>query len=245
MRRIIISHGDKGGVGKSMLATVIMERILSDGDEVALVEGDPSQPDVGLRYMGSEHVELSQLPLNRAGDADNAVGELGYWLEQQKRDQIVINLPAGASETLDNLAPLLREVGDALEYDIYVTYSLGKGDTPTVGLIKSLQSGLLHHIDEDKRIVVYPEFQGKPEQFAWFNHDKRINAGIHEIIMPAIKNQNTLNKLLKTRGRIAEIISYGADGWMVTDKIAIKRWLDEAMSNLNYIFSNIEGDSHE
>ncbi|MDA8379110.1 MAG: hypothetical protein M0Z50_19135 [Planctomycetia bacterium] len=235
-KRIYISHGDKGGVGKSMIAAVIVERLLRDNEQVSLIEGDPSQPDVGLRYSNDANVKHGQLPLNRAGDAENAVGDLGYWLENEGSDQIVINLPAGASETLDALAPFLREVADALEYDIYVTYSLGKGDTPTAGLIKSLQSGLLHFIDEDKRIVVYPEFQGKPEQFAWFNHADRCTAGIHEIIMPAVKNRNTLNKLLNTRGRISDIIQCGADGWMVTDKIGVKRWLDEAMLSLIPIF---------
>lgn len=240
-KRIFISHGDKGGVGKSMTATVLVERLLQDGHSVALVEGDPSQPDVGVRYAGDKRITLGALPLNRAGDADAAVGQLSYWLESEAGDQVVINLPAGASETLDALAPFLREVADALEYDIYVSYSLGKGDAPTAGLIKSLKSGLLSFINEDKRVVLYPAFQGKPEDFAWFSNKARKEFKVRESIMPAIANRNTLNKLLVTRGAIGELARGGADGWMIADKIGIKRWLGEAMVAVNPLF--VEGES--
>lgn len=43
---MFISHGDKGGVGKSVISLFAVEYLLQSGP-VALAETDPTQPDLG------------------------------------------------------------------------------------------------------------------------------------------------------------------------------------------------------
>lgn len=224
-KHIYISHGDKGGVGKSVLSAAVAEALLRESGKLALVEGDATQPDVALRYEQDPGVIVGILPLNRAGDANPAVSAFAKWLEESDPQAVVINLPAGASDTLDEHGGLIRELADALGYNLVCYYSLGKGDTPTAGLVKSLKSGLMSHIDPARQIVVYPEFQGKPDTFVWHAHPARQSFGGREIIMPALPNPAAFRLMLGTPGRIADLATRGAQGWMVVDRLNVGRWL--------------------
>lgn len=81
-RKIIISGGDKGGVGKSMNSAIFIEAALAIDTKVALVEGDPTQPDVGWRYINEPGVEISPISLYAAGDSANTIVELGEYIER-------------------------------------------------------------------------------------------------------------------------------------------------------------------
>ena len=237
MKKITISHGDKGGVGKSIVATAIVEALVAGGHPVALIEGDASQPDVGMRYIGHEDrgISLGALPLSRAGAADAAVADLSYYLEKSATDRdVIINLPAGAGETLDSFAGSLAAVADALGFTLYATYSLGKGEAPAKGLAKSLESGLMSVINPHHRIVLFPAFQGTPETFAWAHSPARAQMAHgsewYEAIFPALAPVMVFNRFLNARGTWAEVRESG--GLMVYDKIAIGRWLTDAAAAL-------------
>ena len=229
-KEIIVSDGDKGGVGKSMTSKVIAEARLAQGRKIAIVEGDDSHPDLALQYDGDPDVMVGVLPLAESGDANRAVSKLGGWLEANQPDTVIVNLPAGAAKTLAAHSDLLRMVADSLGYKMTGLYSLGKGDTPTAGLVKSIGSGLFSQVDETRRIVVFPAFQGAPRDFSWFDHPARQKFTGREIIMPALDNRDVMRKLLSTRGRLAEIARAGAPGWMIVDKLNLGRWLKAAIS---------------
>ena len=247
MKKIIISHGDKGGVGKSIVATVLVEALVTGGHPIhpiALIEGDASQPDVGMRYIGHEDhgITLGALPLSRAGAADAAVADLSYYLEKSAADRdVIINHPAGAGETLDALAGSLAAVADALGFTLYATYSLGKGEAPAKGLAKSLESGLMSVIDPYHRIVLFPAFQGAPETFAWAHSPTRAQMAYgsewYEAIFPVLAPPAVFNKFLNARGTWAEVRESGA--LMVYDKIAIGRWLSDATKALEPILAPV------
>ena len=244
MKKIIISHGDKGGVGKSIVATAIVEALVAGGHPVALIEGDASQPDVGMRYIGHEDrgISLGALPMSRAGAADAAVADLSYYLEKSASDRdVIINLPAGAGETLDGLAGSLAAVADALGYTLYATYSLGKGEAPAKGLAKSLEAGLMSVIAPERRIVLFPAFQGTPETFAWAHSPVREQMAHklawHEAIFPVLAPVTVFNKFLNSRGTWAQVRESG--GLMVYDKIAIGRWLSDATKALEPILAPV------
>ncbi len=50
--KLFISHGDKGGTGKSMAAALALDHSLTSGTPVLLVEGDAGIPDLALRFRG-------------------------------------------------------------------------------------------------------------------------------------------------------------------------------------------------
>ncbi|MBP0657357.1 P-loop NTPase, partial [Mycobacterium tuberculosis] len=43
--KFIVVHGDKGGVGKSMVAQALADNLMSSGVKVAIVEADTQNPD--------------------------------------------------------------------------------------------------------------------------------------------------------------------------------------------------------
>lgn len=226
---IYISDGDKGGVGKSVLSTTIIEARLSMRGRVALVEGDDSQPDLALRYQDDADVLLGVLPLSMAGDANRAVSKFGEWLEVNQPDDVVVNLPAGSAKTLNEHADLVRMAADEFGYKLVGLFSLGKGDTPMAGLMKSLEAGLLAHVDKTRRVIVYPAFQGDPHDFMWFDHPARKIFGGREIIMPALANRDVVKKMITSKGRLSTLAKTGAPGWMVVDKFNLARWLKTAI----------------
>lgn len=242
MKHIYISDGDKGGVGKSMLSATICEALLARGEKIALVEGDDSQPDLALRYQHDPDVLLGVMPLAMAGDANRAVSRFGEWLEANLPDQVVINLPAGAAKTLSEHADLVRQVADALGYSITAFWSLGKGDTPMAGLVKSMESGLLAHVEPARTVIVYPAFQGDPHDFVWYDHKARKTFQGREIVLPALDNRDVVKKMLLMRGRLATLAS-GAppSGWMIVDKLNLARWLKSALAAIEPAL-NIEDD---
>ncbi|MBU2755298.1 hypothetical protein HFU84_12100 [Acidithiobacillus sp. CV18-2] len=233
MERIMfVSHGDKGGCGKSYVSTIVVEHLLNAGNQVALVEADPTQPDVGKRYLDDADVEIGTLSLNRAGDAENALSEFGAWLETADRDFVVVNLPAGAGETLDNQGDLMRDLADSLGYRMIVSYALEKNRIAAQAMLRSLKSGLLSHIEPENRVVCIPEFKGEPYAFEWMDMPERKNADIREVVIPALKNRQALQRLEASRGRIAALIDkdHRPDGWMILDQSSVWRWYQLAMT---------------
>lgn len=234
-KHIYISDGDKGGVGKSVLSAAVCEARLAIRRRIALVEGDATQPDVALRYADDPDVLSGILPLNRAGDASLAVSKFATWLETNAPDDVIINLPAGASDTLNQQADLIRELADTLGYTLTCFYSLGKGDTPTAGLIKSLKSGVLSHVDPDGQIVVYPAFQGDPHDFVWYSHEARKAFQGKEIVMPFLDNRDAFKKMLVTPGRLQTLANVGAPGWMIVDRLNVSRWLKTVIAAVSSV----------
>ena len=224
-RTLFISHGDKGGVGKSYLSMLAVECLLEHGP-VSLIEADPTQPDLGVRYMGLDNVAVGALPLNQAGDAENALSAFGEMLETSNADLVVVNLPAGAGETLDGMAGMIRDLSDALEYRLIVTYALEKNRVASDALIRSMAHGLLSVVDTDKRFVAYPEYKGKVETFDWYNRPERKKAEIGELIVPSLGNRSALTKLEASRGRVADLVDKNnrPDGWMIIDQSSVFRW---------------------
>ncbi|MHB1512060.1 hypothetical protein [Acidiferrobacter sp.] len=239
-RTLYFSHGNKGGVAKSNTSTVVTEHLLSMGLPVTLIEADMTQPDIATRYRDVQDVTVGVLPLNRAGDAENALGAFGEYLESKTPSVVVVNLPAGAGETLDALASSIRDLADGLDYRLVATYGLEKNRTASDGLRASLASGLLSVIHPQDRFLIYPGYKGTPESFDWYHTEDRKNAAIGEIVMPAIGSRSALQKLEATPGRVSDLIDkdHRPEGWMILDQSSIYRWYNAAQTAIQPVFTN-------
>ena len=244
-KTMFVSHGDKGGVGKSMTSVVMVERLLMEGVErLALIEGDGRNHDVGDRYQDVTEIRAGLLPLNRPGaEAANAVTRLATWIETEDPDALVVNLPGSAGETLDDLSGILRGVCDGLGIRMVATYSLGMADALTAGMVLSLKEGLLSHVDPANRAAVYPLFSGPKEFFLWSQSKDRAHYPMREIEMPRFGAIASLKKMLNTPGRIVELGERGAPGWLIVDRINVAEWIHAAMRSLDPIMQ--ENDHEE
>lgn len=239
-KTLFVSHGDKGGVGKSVVSTLAVEHMLKRGP-VAVIESDPTQPDVGKRYAGDPDIILGTLSLNRAGDSENALQRFGEWLETSNCDRVVVNLPAGAGETLDSMADLLRSLADGLGYRLVVTYALKNNKLANEMMIRSLKEGLLSVVEPENRYVIYPAFIGEPEIFDWFRSNERKEIEIGEIAIPALRNSAALQRLEHTPGRISSLIAKRPEGWFLVDQASVEKWYKSALLEIEKIFGK-EGE---
>ena len=225
--KLIISHGDKGGTGKSMAAALMLDHFLATGAPVLLIEGDAGIPDLALRFRGSVPVEL--VNLNRAGDAETSFNKLGNVLEVAAGagQHVVVNLPAGAGDTIDELAPVLAEIVQAVGYTLIVPFSIGPHRTSTDTLIKSLDHGLLSVVDPARRSVLFPLFLGAAGQFDWSKAHARtdfVNTGGREAAIPALRPDNLRDKILAAPGAFS-VLGEDKTALTITERALFRRWL--------------------
>ena len=125
MKHLVISHGDKGGVGKSIFSMLAVEFGLFSGRNVAIVEGDTKIGDVKERYENV--VSVLSVNLDKSGkDAENAIATLFGHLEALESDFVVMNAPANAHKALDSYAELIVPVARELGFKICVAWMVGR-----------------------------------------------------------------------------------------------------------------------
>lgn len=190
---IYLSHGEKGGVGKSRLAMILIDYLIKkNARQVVLVEGDKSGQDVGAKYENL--IETGFINLNRPDKMHEAFSNLGNWIEEHAEGKdVVINLPGQASDTLDKFADLLVNVMEMAGHDLTVFYSIGTLDIHVDNLVKSMIEGAMSVVPVNRQIVVMSEFLGKPDKFAWISsvaRKKYIAAGGVEVSIPVLEPES-------------------------------------------------------
>lgn len=200
---IYYSHGDKGGVGKSMTSAVLVDYLLSQGKSPKLIEGDAGQPDIALRYASS--VEMRGVNLNRSGDAEAAIMAFTDALEELGDGDIVVNLPAAAGDTLEQLADVLVSAAQEFGHESRVFYTMGHTPTATKNALKTFDSGLVHGVGLDNACLVYPVFLGKVENFDWVKSGVREKYAVREIVMPAIAPEELAQIVLAAPGTLGDL----------------------------------------
>ena len=226
--QLFISHGDKGGTGKSMAAAIMLDHLLATGAPVLLIEGDPAIPDMALRFRGAA-VPTELVNLNRAGDAETSFNKLGNILEAAAaaNQHVVVNMPAGAGDTIDELAPVLAEIVSAVGYDLIVSFSIGPHRTSTDALLKSLDRGLMSVVDPTRRSVLLPLFLGQAIAFDWAKASGRagfLDAGGREASVPALRPDDLRDKILAAPGAFS-VLAGDKDALTLTERALFRRWL--------------------
>ncbi len=237
------SFGNKGGCGKSFLAMLSLEYLALRGPVLG-VETDPKQYDLLKRYgeIQGKGLKIGSATLNQAGDAENAVTAFGNFLDKENADQVVVNLPSGAGETIDGQGYLIRGLADAMGYRLVATYAMEINDAVSLEVMKeSLQTGFLSAIEPENRFVVYPLFKGPIEQFYWYTDPLRKDGLIGEIAIPKFNNKTGIQGMKDTvPGRILEIRDGKIGKLTNIEKVAIARWIENVFCELDKVFGGEE-----
>jgi len=164
-------QGQKGGVGKSMIASVLIDYMLSIDITPLVIEADSSIPDVARRYSGIVPGALA--PLSAAGDSyETVVAQMIETIESAEQDHIVINLPAAAAETLDPLAlDFLQPSLEMIGAQSTIAFAVGPRPDSSTLAARSIESGLA--AISDRRVAVVNGFFGDPGSFDWTRSDGR------------------------------------------------------------------------
>lgn len=90
--KFIVVHGDKGGVGKSMVAQALADYLMSKGVKVAIVEADTQNPDCARMYN-------KNLPLTHTNvRSENGWMDVMDFVMKHPDHTIIMNTPAGIGE---------------------------------------------------------------------------------------------------------------------------------------------------
>lgn len=126
MKTLVISHGDKGGVGKSVFAMLAVDYALQSSRSIAVVEGDVKIGDVAKRYQGVAGLSGFGVDLDKSGrDAENAITSLFRKLEDNEANFVVLNSPANAHKSLDSQAEIIIPVAQDLGFAVCVAWMVG------------------------------------------------------------------------------------------------------------------------
>lgn len=222
------SHGDKGGVGKSLLSAVLVDHLLQQGRDVGVIEGDTGA-DIAARFVDTG-LDLQAVNLNRSGAAESAIIAFSDALEALRdKTDIVVNMPAGAGDTLEELAEVLTGVAESLGFVSWVFYSLGHQSSATKNAIRSLDAGLLGSVPESNRCAVYPAFLGNPESFDWVKSGARDRYNVREIVMPAIRPDALAVKVLSLSGPFSRMADKDSPLTLGERILFQKKWLWPAL----------------
>jgi len=233
-KKIIMVHGDKGGVGKSMVSSIIVDYYLTnyDTNDVMVIEGDNTVPDVARRFDGL--LKCVNAPLT-GEDPTEMIAKLIDLIESSEISRIVVNLPASAGETIDPLAadfiaPAMEEIG----VEVDVVFVIGKAKESALLAERSVATGLVS-IAKNK-LAVLNGFFGNPEQFTWSSSDSRekwYENGGEEIYLPLLHERVAS---LAEAGSFSGLAAVDG-GLTVANRMLMKRWLKTA----HQIGEKIEG----
>lgn len=231
MANIVISHGDKGGVGKSVVAAATIDYCLANGIPVALIEGDKSQPDVAQRYL--DHIAVDGVNLNRADAQEQAgiqfVDAVNDITTNHDDMVVVVNLPATASDTLDGIADELMASANASGHQCSVIYSLGQHSHATAGIRRSAESGLIGAVDANNVTIAYNAYLGDPEKWHYKISGTRgeIGSQFNEITIPELRPLELAQKVFATERPLSDLVKAECGDLTITERIFFnKRWLE-------------------
>lgn len=103
-KAVILVHGDKGGVGKTMTATAFVDWALKRGLPVALVDADTRNADAIRMYQGQ--IPAASVDLQR----DEGWMDLVDFAMSNRNHHIVVSMPGGVGDRVIAEVPNLWEV---------------------------------------------------------------------------------------------------------------------------------------
>lgn len=228
-RLIVVSHGEKGGVGKSTVASVLAELAPT---RPMLVECDQSAPDVARRYRTHGYQGVS-IPLLAADSPADALSDLMSEVEESDADIVLVNLPAAAGQVVDAYSQEILGVAQQLGRKLVVTYAIGSSFDSAAAARKCAQDGLASVADV--RIAVLNSYFGAPTRLGWDDGCRAVWNG-PEAVLPALADRVTAR--LRSIDAPLALISNGEAGAMpLVDRALLARWLRECQPLADAVYA--------
>ena len=120
--RVIIVHGDKGGVGKSFVSQAIADYKMERNHKVAVIDADTANPDVFRMF--SKYIPAAQANVR----SDNGWMDVMDFVIKHRDHTIVINTPAGIGEfmkkDMESFSEFLRDQDVPVEMELWWTLNV-------------------------------------------------------------------------------------------------------------------------
>lgn len=115
--KFIVIHGDKGGVGKSVVAQAMADYLMMSGVKVAIVEADTQNPDVARMFSGNLPVAQTNVR------SENGWMDVMDFVVNHPGHAIIMNTPAGIGEymkaDMESFAAYLKAQALPVEMELW------------------------------------------------------------------------------------------------------------------------------
>jgi CobQ/CobB/MinD/ParA nucleotide binding domain len=222
---VFFVHGDKGGVGKSFLAAVLVEYLCERTGAVAVVDADMRNADLHAVFSGGDIPTLS----TDLREEDGWI-EFAAFLESAPQKDIVVSLPAGIGDEVTQNRDFFRDALQGLRRSLVVFWVLNRSPH-SVALLRPFMD---HYADTARAMVAVRNcFFGAPERFARWNAAKTreafLGAGGLEMDLDDLNDavaDATFLHLPPRRFSDTAALNYA-------QRLVLRRWLNRAYAGLD------------
>jgi hypothetical protein len=222
---VYLVHGDKGGVGKSFLAAVLVEYLCEREGKVAVVDADARNADLHAVFAGGDFPTL-QTDLRE----EDGWTELASFLESIPHKDIVVSLPAGVGDEVAQNCDFFRDALHDLRRSLVAFWVLNR--TPhSVALLRPFMD---HYAGTARAMIAVRNlFFGAPERFPRWNASKTRDA--FQSTGGLEMNLDDLNDAVADATFLHCPTRRFSDGAALnyTQRMMLSRWLNRAFAGLD------------
>lgn len=163
MARIHLIDGEKGGVGKSLFARVMVQFCIDKNQPYILVDADRSNPDVKKFYPENACEAVFSEALSKTHEAD-----LIFELARKSDKAVIVNLPAQVYSLVTNWIEKgrLLEIADRYGVDV-CKWFISNGGYDSVDFFKKSLSKF-----EDKLPHIFVKNKGMTEEWGFLDSER-------------------------------------------------------------------------
>ncbi len=164
---VYLFHGDKGGVGKSLLATTFVEYLLARNQPVTIVDTDLRNGDVARIFQESGIPTIVTNLREREGWI-----ELANTLDTAEANDIIVSLPANIGAELTDEATFLHEALSGLQRSLTIFWVMNRS-ADSVALLRPV----IDAFGATATLVAVKNlYFGDPDRFARWSESKTRHA---------------------------------------------------------------------
>lgn len=219
--KVIIIGGGKGGVGKSMVTMGIIDVLLTNGEQVVLVESDDSNPDT--------HKALSKLVTSEICNLDNEDGfiKLGNIIEANPTAYVVVNSAARATKGIIEHGGIVADVVKEQKRELVMLWPINR-QRDSIELLKEFLDGTSGSYDAT--YVLKNTYFGSTEKFSRFDSSTQKSRVTGTLDYPEL-NDLLADKIIDKR----LAFSAAVDGFSISERSVLTRFRNAINKTLEVV----------
>ena len=213
---VIYIGGSKGGVGKSLMAMLVLHYFIEKGEKPVLIETDTDNPDVLKAYSTKENggfVGKNCEVFICNMDNDQGWEKMLDIINDNPDRPIIINSGARNSMALANYGVVLNELPD------FKTFWLINNKADSLNLLMKFMK-----IVKQPICVIENGFFGDKSSFGEFAESKAAKAGLKSVFLPKA-TETVANAIYTDRKAINEL--FAPDGLSFGQKMMARQWVNK------------------